>query len=96
MERVKPVKSWMEKSKEEIENEEEFLICRLIILQIVKCMKEHKLSIYVLSCIFGITEEDTKQMLNCKSAYLNIDTLLRYAAQLSIDCENMLFNKVKS
>ena len=35
--RVKPTKTWISKSKFEIENEEELLACRRIILKIVRC-----------------------------------------------------------
>ena len=41
--RVRPTKTWISKSKVEIENEEELLACRRIILRIVRYMKDNKI-----------------------------------------------------
>lgn len=42
--RVKPTKTWVSKSNVEIENGEELLACRRIILKIVRYMKDNKMS----------------------------------------------------
>lgn len=42
--RVKPTKTWISRSKIEIENEEELLACRRIILRIIRYMKDNKMN----------------------------------------------------
>ena len=42
--RVKQTTTWISKSKTEIENEEEILACRRIILKIVRYMKDNKMN----------------------------------------------------
>lgn len=58
--RVKPTETWISKSKFEIEQEEELLACRRIILKIVRYMKDN-----------GMTQKGLAEKLNVSPQYIN-------------------------
>lgn len=58
--RIKPPTTWISKSKTELENEEELLACRRIILKIVRHMKDN-----------NINQNELAQKLNVFPQYVN-------------------------
>ena len=82
--RVKPTKTWISKSKIEIENEEELLACRRIILRIVRYMKDNKMSQKDLANKLNVSPQYISKLLHGQDLDLKITTALRYGRILGI------------
>ena len=82
--RVKPTTTWISKSKAEIENEEELLACRRIILRIVRYMKDNKMNQKDLAEKLNVTPQYINKLLHGQDLDLKITTALRYGRILGI------------
>ena len=82
--RIKPATTWISKSKAEIENEEEFLACRRIILKIVRYMKENKMTQKDLAEKLSVSPQYINKLIHGKDLDLKITTVLRYGRILGI------------
>lgn len=82
--RVKPAETWISKSKFEIENEEELLACRRIILKIVRYMKDNKMSQKDLAEKLNVSPQYINKLLHGQDLDLKITTVLRYGRLLGI------------
>lgn len=82
--RVRPTKTWISKSKVEIENEEELLACRRIILRIVRYMKDNKMSQKDLARKLNVSPQYINKLLHGQDLDLKITTVLRYGRILGI------------
>lgn len=82
--RVKPEKNWISKSKFEIENEEELLACRKIILKIVRYMKDNNMNQRDLAKKLGVSPQYINKLLHGQDLDLKITTVLRYGRILGI------------
>jgi len=82
--RVKPTATWISKSKREIENEEEFLACRRIILRIVRYMKDNMMSQKDLSEKLNVSPQYVNKLLHGQDLDLKITTALRYGRILGL------------
>lgn len=82
--RVKPAKNWISKSKVEIENEEEFLACKKIILKIVRYMKDNNMNQKDLALKLGVSPQYVNKLLHGQDLDLKITTVLRYGRILGL------------
>ena len=82
--RVKPTKTWISKSKFEIENEEELLACRRIILKIVRYMKDNNMSQKDLAEKLNISPQYINKLIHGQDLILKITTALRYGRILGV------------
>lgn len=82
--RVKPTTTWISKSKFEIENEEELLACRRIILKIVRYMKDNKMTQKDLSEKLNVSPQYINKLLHGQDLDLKITTALRYGRILGL------------
>lgn len=82
--RVKPTKNWISKSKVEIENEEELLACRRIILKIVRYMKDYEMSQKDLAEKLNVSPQYINKLLHGQDLDLRITTVLRYGRILGL------------
>lgn len=82
--RVKPTTTWISKSKFEIENEEELLACRRIILKIVRYMKDNKMTQKDLAEKLNISPQYINKLLHGQELDLKITTVLRYGRILGL------------
>lgn len=82
--RVKPTETWISKSKFEIENEEELLACRRIILRIVRYMKDNKMSQKDLAQKLNVSPQYINKLIHGQDLDLKITTVLRYGRILGI------------
>lgn len=82
--RVKPTTTWVSKSKTEIENEEELLACRRIILKIVRYMKDNKMNQKDLAEKLNVSPQYINKLLHGQDIDLKITTALRYGRILGI------------
>lgn len=82
--RVKPTTTWISKSKTEIENEEELLACRRIILRIVRYMKDNKMNQKDLAQKLNVSPQYINKLLHGQDLDLKITTALRYGRILGI------------
>lgn len=82
--RVKPSTTWISKSKSEIENEEELLACRRIILKIVRYMKDNKMNQKDLAEKLNVSPQYINKLLHGQDIDLKITTALRYGRILGI------------
>lgn len=82
--RVKPTKTWISKSKFEIENEEELLACRRIILKIVRYMKDNNMSQKDLAEKLNISPQYINKLIHGQDLNLKITTALRYGRILGV------------
>lgn len=82
--RVKPTTTWISKSKSEIENEEELLACRRIILKIVRYMKDNKMNQKELAEKLNVSPQYINKLLHGQDIDLKITTALRYGRILGI------------
>lgn len=82
--RVKPTKNWISKSKVEIENEEELLACRRIILKIVRYMKDYEMSQKDLAEKLNVSPQYINKLLHGQDLDLKITTVLRYGRILGL------------
>jgi len=82
--RVKPTTTWISKSRSEIENEEELLACRRIILKIVRYMKDNKMSQKDLAEKLNVSPQYINKLLHGQDLGLKITTALRYGRILNL------------
>ena len=82
--RVKPTKTWISKSKFEIEHEEELLACRRIILKIVRYMKDNGMTQKGLAEKLNVSPQYINKLLHGQDLDLKISTVLRYGRILGI------------
>ena len=82
--RVKPATTWISKSKSEIENEEELLACRRIILKIVRYMKDNKMNQKDLAEKLNVSPQYINKLLHGQDIDLKITTALRYGRILGV------------
>lgn len=82
--RVKPTKTWISKSKFEIENEEELLVCRRIILKIVRYKQDNDMSQKELAEKLNVSPQYINKLLHGQDLDLKITTVLRYGRLLGI------------
>lgn len=82
--RVKPTKTWISKSKFEIENEEELLACRRIILKIVRYMKDNNMSQKDLAEKLNVSPQYINKLIHGQDLNLKITTALRYGRILGV------------
>ncbi len=82
--RVKPTTTWISRSKAEIENEEELLACRRIILKIVCYMKDNNMSQKDLAEKLNVSPQYIHKLLHGQDLDLKITTALRYGRILGI------------
>ena len=83
--RVKPTETWISKSKFEIENEEELLACRRIILRIIRYMKDNKMSQKDLAKKLNVSPQYINKLLHGQDLDLKITTALRYGRILGLN-----------
>lgn len=74
--RVKPTDSWISRSKYEIENEDNILLCRTIILEIVNFIKENNLSNTEIAEKLNVSPQYVNKLLH--GQILDIDTVSKY------------------
>lgn len=82
--RVKPATAWISKAKAEIENEEELLACRRIILRIVRYMKDNNMSQKDLAEKLNVSPQYINKLLHGQDLDLKITTVLRYGRILGL------------
>lgn len=82
--RIKPTTTWISRSKDEIENEEEFLACRRIILKIVRYMKDNNMSQKDLAEKLNVSPQYINKLIHGQDLDLKITTALRYGRILGI------------
>lgn len=82
--RVKPTETWISKSKAEIENAEELLACRRIILKIVRYMKDNNINQKELAQKLNVSPQYVNKLLHGQDLDLKITTALRYGRILGI------------
>lgn len=82
--RVKPTKTWVSKSNVEIENGEELLACRRIILKIVRYMKDNKMSQKDLADKLNVSPQYINKLLHGQDLDLKITTVMRYGRILGL------------
>ena len=75
-ERIKPTDTWLSKSKHEIENEDNILLCRTIILEIVNFIKENNLSNTEIAEKLNVSPQYVNKLLH--GQILDIDTVSKY------------------
>lgn len=82
--RVKPTETWISKSKFEIENEDELLACRRIILKIVRYMKDNNMSQKDLADKLDVSPQYINKLLHGQDFDFKVTTVLRYGRILGI------------
>ena len=82
--RVNPKTSWISKSRSEIDNEDELLACRRIILKIVRYMKDNKMSQKDLSQKLNVSPQYIHKLIHGQDLDLKISTALRYGRILGL------------
>jgi len=82
--RVKPSTTWISKSKSEIENEEELLACRRIILKIVRYMKDNKMNQKDLAEKLNVSPQYINKFLHGQDCDIKVSTAIRYGKILGI------------
>ena len=82
--RVKPTKTWVSKSNVEIENGEELLACRRIILKIVRYMKDNKMSQKDLAQKLNVSPQYINKLLHGQDLDLKITTVMKYGRILGL------------
>ena len=82
--RVKQTTTWISKSKKEIENEEEILACRRIILKLVRYMKDNKMNQKDLAEKLNVSPQYINKLIHGQNIDLKITTALRYGRILGI------------
>ena len=82
--RVKPTKTWVSKSNVEIENGEELLACRRIILKIVRYMKDNKMSQKDLADKLNVSPQYINKLLHGQDLDLKVKTVMRYGRILGL------------
>ena len=82
--RLRAVSSWIEEAKHEREIEEDLLACRLIVLKIVRYMKDHHLSQKELAEKLNVSPQYINKFLHGQDLDMKVSTVLRYGRILGI------------
>lgn len=82
--RLRAVSSWIEDAKREREIEEDLLACRLIVLKIVRYMKDHHLSQKELAEKLNVSPQYINKFLHGQDLDMKVSTVLRYGRILGI------------
>ena len=76
--------SWLSRAKEELEHEEELLVCRQIVLKIVRYMKDNHLTQKELASRLNVTPQYINKFLHGQDLDLKISTAIRYGKLLGV------------
>ena len=82
--KLRAVSSWIEDAKRDGEVEEDLLACRLIVLKIVRYMKDHHLSQKELAERLNVSPQYINKFLHGQDLDMKITTALRYGRILGI------------
>ena len=82
--RLREVPSWIADAKREIEIEEDLLACRLIVLKIVRYMKENHLSQKELAEKLNVSPQYINKFLHGRDLDMKVSTAFRYGRILGI------------
>lgn len=76
--------SWIEEARREKEFEEDFLACRLIVLKIVRYMKDHHLSQKEMAEKLNVSPQYINKFLHGQDLDMKVSTVIRYGRILGI------------
>lgn len=93
--RLRAVSSWIEEAKREREIEEDLLACRLIVLKIVRYMKENHLSQKELAKKLNVSPQYINKFLHGQDLDMKVSTVFRYGRILGINLLEVPENKCK-
>lgn len=82
--KLRAVSKWIEEAKHEREIEEDLLACRLIVLKIVRYMKDHHLSQKELAEKLNVSPQYINKFLHGQDMDMKVSTVLRYGRILGI------------
>ena len=82
--RTRAVSSWIEDAKREREVEEDLLACRLIVLKIVRFMKDNHFSQKQLAEMLDVSPQYINKFLHGQDLDMKVSTVLRYGRILGI------------
>ena len=82
--RMRTVSSWIDEVKREREVEEDLLACRLIVLKIVRYMKDNHLSQKELAERLNVSPQYINKFLHGQDLDMKVSTVLRYGRILGI------------
>lgn len=82
--KLRAVSKWIEEAKHEREIEEDLLACRLIVLKIVRYMKDHHLSQKDLAEKLNVSPQYINKFLHGQDLDMKVSTALRYGRILGI------------
>lgn len=82
--RLRAASSWIEEAKREREIEEDLLACRLIVLKIVRYMKENHLSQKELAKKLNVSPQYINKFLHGQDLDMKVSTVFRYGRILGI------------
>ena len=82
--KMRKVSSWIEETKIENEQAEELLECRLIVLKIVRFMKDNRLSQRDLAEKLNVSPQYINKFLHGQCLDMKVSTILRYGKILGI------------
>lgn len=82
--KLRSVSNWIEEAKREREVEEDLLACRLIVLKIVRYMKDHHLSQKDLAKKLNVSPQYINKFLHGQDLDMKVSTVLRYGRILGI------------
>lgn len=76
--------SWIEDARREKEFEEDLLVCRLIVLKIVRYMKDHHLSQKEMAEKLNVSPQYINKFLHGQDLDMKVSTVIRYGRILGI------------
>ena len=82
--KLRSVSSWINEAKHERESEEDLLACRLIVLKIVRYMKENRLSQKELAARLNVSPQYINKFLHGQDLDMKVSTVLRYGRILGL------------
>ena len=82
--RKRTVTSWIEDARREREVEEDLLECRLIVLRIVRYMKDHHLSQKEMAEKMNVSPQYINKFLHGQDLDMKVSTVIRYGRLLGI------------
>lgn len=83
--RLREAPSWIAEAKRESEIEEDLLACRLIVLKIVRYMKENHLSQKELAKKLNVSPQYINKFLHGRDLDMKVSTVFRYGRILGIN-----------
>lgn len=75
---------WLSRAKEEFEHEEEMLVCRQIVLKIVRYMKDNHLTQKELATRLNVSPQYINKFLHGQDLDLKVSTAVRYGNLLGV------------